>query len=67
MCAEEQDRLRVILGERIRFPSAGIVIESPLQEPLRRVVVDGQQQQATDPDRVTLRSAATELVLDYGL
>jgi hypothetical protein len=43
------------------------VIESPLREPLRRVVVDGQQQQATDPDRVTLRSAATELVLDYGL
>jgi hypothetical protein len=67
MYAEGQDRLRVILGERIRFPSAGIVIESPLQEPLRRVVVDGQQQQATDPDRVTLRSAATELVLDYGL
>jgi hypothetical protein len=65
MCAAGEDLVRVILGERIRFPSAGIVIESPLQEPLRRVVVDGRQQPATDPQRFILRSMAAELVLDY--
>jgi hypothetical protein len=53
------------LGGAFRFPSAGIVVESPLAEPMRRVVVDGRGQAATDPQRVTLRSMAAELILDY--
>ena len=65
MCAEGEDRVRVTLGGAFRFPSAGIVVESPLAEPMRRVVVDGRQQPATDPQRVTLRSMAAELILDY--
>lgn len=42
MCAEGEDRVRVILAGAFRFPSAGIVVESPLAEPMRRVVVDGR-------------------------
>jgi hypothetical protein len=65
MCAEGEGRVRVTLGGHIRFPSAGIVVESPLQAPLRRIVVDGRQEPATDPQRVTLRSMATVLIFDY--
>ena len=65
MRAEGEDRVRVVLGGRLRFPSAGIVIESPLQEPLCRVVVDGLQQPASDPQRFTLRSMAGDVILDY--
>ena len=65
MCAEGEDRVRVTLGGAVRCPSAGIVVESPLAQPIRRVVVDGCQQPATDPQRVTLRSIPRELILDY--
>jgi hypothetical protein len=65
MRAEGEDRVRVTLGGRFRFPTAGIVIESPLEEALRRVIVDGDQRPATDPQRVALRSMATDLILDY--
>ena len=65
MCAEGEDRVRVTLGGNLRFPSAGIVVESPLAEPLRRVAVDGREQPAADPRRVVLRSVAGDLILDY--
>jgi hypothetical protein len=65
MCAQSEDRVRVTLGGNLRFPSAGIVVESPLAEPLRRVAVDGREHPAADPRRVVLRSMAAELILDY--
>ncbi len=65
MCAEGEDRVRVTLGASLRFPSAGVVVESPLAVPLRRVAVDGREQPIADPQRVTLRSMAAELMLDY--
>jgi hypothetical protein len=65
MRAEGEDRVRVALGGRLRFPSAGIIVESPLAEPLRRVVVDGREEPAADPRRLVLRSMAADLVLDY--
>ena len=64
MCAEGDDRVRIALGGNLRFPTAGIVIESPFEEPLRRIVVDGHQQTAADPQRFTLSSMAAELILD---
>jgi len=65
MRAEGEDRVQVIVGGRLRFPSGGIVIESPLEEPLRRVVVDGIQEPASDPRRLTLQSVAGDVILDY--
>jgi hypothetical protein len=65
MCAESKHRVRVTLGGTLRFPSAGIVLESPLAEPLRRVAVDGREHPVADPRRVVLRSMAAELILDY--
>jgi hypothetical protein len=65
MCAEGENRVRVALGGNLRFPSAGIIVESPLSEPLRRVTVDGREQAVADPQRVSLRSMAAELILDY--
>ncbi len=65
MCAEGDDRVRVTLGGAVRCPAAGIVVESPLERPIRRVVVDGRQQPATDSQRVTLRSMAADVILDY--
>jgi hypothetical protein len=65
MYAEGEDRVRVTLGGAVRCPSAGIVVESPLAEPLRRAVIDGRQQAASDSQRVTLRSLAAEVILDY--
>lgn len=65
MCAEGEGRVRVTLGGTIRLPSAGIVVESPLAEPVRRVLVDGLEQAATDPQRVALHSMTTDLVLEY--
>jgi hypothetical protein len=65
MCAEGEARVRVTLGGAVRCPSAGIVVESPLAQPIRRVVVDGRQQPATDSQRVTLRSIPRELIIDY--
>jgi hypothetical protein len=66
MCAAGDDRVRVTLGGAVRWPNAGIVVESPFAQPLRCLVVDGHQLPATDPKRVTLRSIAVELILDYG-
>ncbi|MET0152123.1 MAG: discoidin domain-containing protein [Candidatus Binatia bacterium] len=65
MCAEGEDRVRVLLGGSLRFPSAGIVVESPFAGPLRRVAVDGRERPAADPRRVILRSMAADLILDY--
>ncbi|MGD0950203.1 MAG: discoidin domain-containing protein [Candidatus Binatia bacterium] len=65
MCVGGEDRVRVTLGGAVRCPSAGIVVESPLAQPIRRVVIDGRQQPATDSQRVTLRSIPRELILDY--
>jgi hypothetical protein len=65
MYAEGDDRVRVALGGALRCPRAGIVVESPLGQLLRRVAVDGREQLATDPRRVILRSMAAQLILDY--
>jgi hypothetical protein len=65
MCTEGEDRVRVTLGGSVQCPSAGIVVESPLAQPVRQVVIDGQRQPATDPQRVTLRSMVAGLILDY--
>jgi len=65
MCAEGVDRVRVTLGGGVRYPAGGIVVESPFDRPLRGVVVDGCAQPAVDAERVTLRSLARELILDY--
>ena len=65
MCAEGDDRVRVTLGGSLRFPSAGIVVESPLEVPLRRVFLDGHHEAVTDSRRVNLRSIAADLILDY--
>ncbi len=65
MRAEGEDRVRIALGGNLRVPTAGIVIESPLEEPLRRIVVDGQEQTAADPQRFTLSSMAAEVILDH--
>jgi hypothetical protein len=65
MCAEGDDRVRVTLGGSFLFPSAGIVVESPLEAPLRRVFVDGHHEPVTDSRRVNLRSIAADLILDY--
>jgi hypothetical protein len=66
MSVEGDGRVRVTFGGAFRCPEAGIVVESPLREPIRRVVVDGREQPADDPRRVVLRSKAADLILDYG-
>ena len=66
MCAEGDERVRITLGGAVRCPSAGIIVESPLALPVRRVVVDGRSQAAADPRRVTLHSMVAEVILDYG-
>jgi hypothetical protein len=66
MCAEGEDRVRVTLGGAVQCPSAGIVVESPLARPIRRVAIDGRQEPVTDSQRITLRAMATELILEYG-
>ena len=65
MRAEGEDRVRIALGGNLRVPTAGIVIESPFEQPLRRIVVDGQEQTAADPQRFTLSSMAAEVILDH--
>ncbi len=66
MCGEGDERVRITLGGAVRCPSAGIIVESPLALPVRRVVVDGRSQAAADPRRVTLHSMVAEVILDYG-
>ena len=65
MRAESEDSVRVALGGNLRFPGGGIVVESPLPRPLTRITADGRELPVTDARRVTLRSMATELILDY--
>src|SRR5262249_16602954 len=38
MCAEGEERVRVSFGRALPVPSAGVVVESPLEQPMRRVI-----------------------------
>jgi hypothetical protein len=61
------DSVRVTIGGALRWPAAGVVLESPLPRPLLHVVVDGRREAASDPARVVLRVPAAEVLLEYGL
>ncbi len=64
--AEGDDRVVVTLGDRLRWPAAGVVVESPLARTLTRVVVDGTAVVPDDPHRIVLRAPAREVILGHG-
>lgn len=54
ICAAGPDRVRVALGGSLRTPPGGIVIRSPLDRPLRSVVIDGDERPASRANEVVL-------------
>ncbi|MFN2377962.1 MAG: coagulation factor 5/8 type domain-containing protein [Candidatus Binatia bacterium] len=65
MVMDGDDDVRVTIGASLRWPEAGVVVESTLERPLLRVVIDGAESAAPDPRRLLLPSAAREILLRY--
>jgi hypothetical protein len=58
-------KLRVTIGGAFRWPGAGVIIETPFDDPIASVLVDGRRIAADDPRRVCLRERASEIVLEH--
>ena len=62
LLAESETRVRVRFGGACQ-PPGGFVVVSPLERPLREVVVDGRARAVDDPKQVRLAERPAELVL----
>jgi hypothetical protein len=62
MCADGDDRVRVLLGGDAR-PPGGFVITSPIDRPLRAVRVDGDERSSTDSRQAVVQKAAAVVLL----
>jgi hypothetical protein len=63
--AEGADAVRLRLGGDLDVPPGGIVIMSPLDRPLREVVVNGQPLAAHAADSAVVREFPAEVLLQY--
>ncbi len=64
LVADGADRVRATFGGACR-PPGGVVLVSPLDRPLRSVIVDGVTRAAEEPARVRLAGFPREIVLVY--
>jgi len=62
---EGDGRVRISLHGELRDPPDRIVIESPYEEPLAGVTVDGAEVADFEPKRVSIRELPAEVVLRY--
>jgi hypothetical protein len=61
----EGNAIAVRIEDSITVPPGGIVLRSPLNEPLRRVTVNGKLVAPHSPQEVVLRSLPAYVVLEY--
>jgi hypothetical protein len=57
--------VRVRIDSLATIPPGGIVVRSPLERPIRRVVLDGAERPVTSPEEVVVRRLPADLTLYY--
>lgn len=57
--------VRVSLGGGLRVPSGGVVVHTPLDQPIRRATVNGRAIPLSSTNTITVRRLPAEIVLEH--